>query len=80
MSISTSDRPTSRPWALRKVKIIPPPMTRVSTLPIRLSSTPILLETLDPPMMATKGRSGLARALPITEISLSSKKPAAAGR
>ena len=48
---------------------MPPPMMRVSTFSSRLVMTPILSETLAPPRMATKGRLGLLRAAPITEIS-----------
>ena len=45
-------------WAARKVKHMPPPTTRLSTRPRRLSSTASLSETLLPPSTAANGRSG----------------------
>ena len=51
-------------WAYknRKVLAIPPPISRVSTLSSRLLITPILSLTLAPPIIATKGCSGLVTA------------------
>ena len=47
---------------------------------IRFSITPILSETLAPPKIATKGLSGFSKALPMTVISFSTKKPTADGK
>ena len=58
---STSDEPVSRPRALRKVKIMPPPMTILSTFSISDSMTPIFDDTFEPPTIAAKGRSGPRR-------------------
>jgi hypothetical protein len=44
------------PCALRNVYVIPPPMSRPSTLLSKFSITPILSLTLAPPKIATKGR------------------------
>mmetsp|Transcript_19909 Transcript_19909/g.34327 ORF Transcript_19909/g.34327 Transcript_19909/m.34327 type:complete len:227 (+) Transcript_19909:273-953(+) len=57
-SSSTREPPTLRPRALKKVKIMPPPMMTLSAFSMRLSTTVILLDTLEPPTMATKGRLG----------------------
>ena len=48
---SSSSRllPTSWPCALRKVNTMPPPMSSLSALPSRLSMTPSLSDTLEPP-------------------------------
>ena len=62
-SSSSSDLPTSWPWALRKVKHMPPPTSSLSTLPSRLSMTPSLSETLEPPSTTTYGRSGFSVSL-----------------
>jgi len=58
-SSSTREEPVERPRAFRKVKTIPPPMMTLSHFAIRDSITPILEDTLDPPTMAAKGRTGL---------------------
>ena len=47
-----------------------PPMRMASHLSSRLLITPILSETFLPPRMATKGRAGSDRALPMTDSSL----------
>ena len=59
-SWSASSRllPTSWPWALRKVKTMPPPTSSRSAVPSRLSMTPSLSDTLEPPSTTTYGRSG----------------------
>jgi hypothetical protein len=44
----------------------------------KFSITPILSDTLDPPKIATNGRSGASTAFLINLISFSSKKPATA--
>mmetsp|Transcript_22683 Transcript_22683/g.33824 ORF Transcript_22683/g.33824 Transcript_22683/m.33824 type:complete len:238 (+) Transcript_22683:237-950(+) len=62
LSSSTREDPTSSPRALRKVKTIPPPMMSLSTFSRRVSITPILEETLDPPTIAANGRAGSATA------------------
>ena len=43
---------------LRKVKTMPPPISSLSALPSRLSITPSLSETFEPPSTTTYGRSG----------------------
>src|SRR5207245_969751 len=78
MSSSTSELPTSRPMALRKVNAIPPPMMTLFTFFPRFSITPILPDTLAPPRMATKGRMGSATAPSRYSISLRMRKPAPA--
>ena len=52
-SISSSESPTSKPWAFRKVNAIPPPISNLSTLLIRLLITPNLSLTFDPPSTTT---------------------------
>ena len=47
MSASSSDLPTSWPWALRNVKHMPPPMSSLSTLGSSASMTASLSETFD---------------------------------
>mmetsp|Transcript_3307 Transcript_3307/g.4944 ORF Transcript_3307/g.4944 Transcript_3307/m.4944 type:complete len:221 (+) Transcript_3307:161-823(+) len=54
-SSSTREVPTPRPFALRKVKTIPPPMITLSHLSRSASRTVILEETLDPPTIAAIG-------------------------
>src|SRR5688500_8966022 len=56
-----SDEPVEWPWAARKVKHMPPPMTRASTMSSRARMTPILSRTLEPPRTATYGRRGSSR-------------------
>mmetsp|Transcript_10683 Transcript_10683/g.27722 ORF Transcript_10683/g.27722 Transcript_10683/m.27722 type:complete len:251 (+) Transcript_10683:611-1363(+) len=58
LSSSTSEEPTLRPRALRKVKTMPPPITSTSHFSMSESMTPILDDTLEPPTMAAKGRLG----------------------
>ena len=52
----------------------------VSAMFSRLLMTPILLDTLLPPRMATRGRLGLARAPPMISSSFWMRKPLTAGR
>src|SRR4051794_19121411 len=52
-SASSSDLPTSWPWALRKVKHMPPPTSSVSTLGSNASITASLSLTLEPPSTTT---------------------------
>ena len=76
----TDDWPTLYCKALRKVGLIPPAISRESTLSIIFSKIPILLFIFAPPMSAARGRSGSFRALSIIFISFSISKPATAGR
>ena len=58
LSSSTSERPSLPPLALRNVLAIAPPMQQLRRRgSSRFSSTPILSDTLAPPMIATNGRS-----------------------
>mmetsp|Transcript_25106 Transcript_25106/g.53435 ORF Transcript_25106/g.53435 Transcript_25106/m.53435 type:complete len:239 (+) Transcript_25106:735-1451(+) len=75
-SSSQSDLPTLFPMALRKVLAMPPPTTSWSTLSERASRTVSLVETLDPPTMATIGRAGSASALARLSSSLERRRPA----
>ena len=68
-SSSTSDFPISYPFALMKVKAMPPPMIKVSHFSRRLSMTASLSETFAPPSIATKGRTGFSTACPRKRIS-----------
>ena len=56
-SWSASSRllPTSWPWAARKVKTMPPPMSSRSAVGSRLSMTPSLSETFEPPSTTAYG-------------------------
>ena len=56
---------------------MPPPISSVSALSSRLSITSIFPEIFDPPMMATKGRSGWVSTLPMKFSSFSISRPAA---
>ena len=75
LSSSTSERPRWPPLALRKVFAIAPPMRSWLTRPSRFSSTPILSETLAPPMIAMKGRSTSPSSLPRNFTSRSMSRP-----
>ena len=66
------------PRAFWNVYDIPPPIISVSTLSRRLFITEILEETLEPPRIATKGRTGLSTALPRKSISFSIRYPTTA--
>ncbi len=79
-SASSSDAPTSRPMAAKKVKAMAPPMSRTSALSASERSTPSLSWTLPPPTTATKGRAGLTSRPPSTSTSSASRMPAALGR
>mmetsp|Transcript_56191 Transcript_56191/g.62834 ORF Transcript_56191/g.62834 Transcript_56191/m.62834 type:complete len:290 (-) Transcript_56191:549-1418(-) len=74
-SSSTREVPTSRPLAFKKVKTIPPPMITVSHLSKRASKTVILVETLDPPTMATIGFSPFDTAPSRYSSSLAKRNP-----
>ena len=58
---------------------MPPPITSVSTLPIRLPSSSSLVETFAPPTTATTGRSGLPSAFSSASSSACISRPAQAG-
>jgi len=77
-SSSHNDLPTFLPTALRKVLAMPPPTTIWSTFSDRLSRTVSLVETLEPPTMATSGRAGLASALVSASSSSVNRMPAQA--
>mmetsp|Transcript_8087 Transcript_8087/g.17423 ORF Transcript_8087/g.17423 Transcript_8087/m.17423 type:complete len:221 (+) Transcript_8087:273-935(+) len=74
-SSSTREVPTSSPLAFKKVKTIPPPMMTVSHLSRRASKTVILVETFDPPTMATIGFSPLVTAPSRYSSSLARRNP-----
>ena len=57
-SSCSSEAPTPRPLAARKVKAIPPPISSESTLGSSEVITPSLSDTLEPPRMTAYGRSG----------------------
>src|SRR5215475_4932584 len=57
-SSSSSESPTSSPWAFRKVKHIPPPTSSLSTLGSSELITASLSLTLLPPSTTTYGRFG----------------------
>ena len=76
MSFSSSDVPTSWPWALRKVKHIPPPMSSRSTVGSSASITASLSETFEPPSTTTYGRSGSPVRRLSTSTSRSTSRPA----
>ena len=77
-SCSHSDLPTFWPMAARKVLAMPPPTTSWSTLSESDSSTVSLVDTFEPPTMATIGRAGLASALSSASSSSVSSRPAQA--
>ena len=58
---SYRDLPTSYPAAFRKVLAMPPPTISLSTRLERLFRTSSLVETLEPPMMASSGCLGAWR-------------------
>ena len=60
---SASDLPIGLPAASRKVLAMPPPTIRLSTLLASAPSTVSLVDTFEPPTMATSGRAGFASAL-----------------
>mmetsp|Transcript_16974 Transcript_16974/g.34946 ORF Transcript_16974/g.34946 Transcript_16974/m.34946 type:complete len:220 (-) Transcript_16974:462-1121(-) len=78
-SSSAMEDPTERPLALRKVKTMPPPMTTLSHLSRRASSTVILEDTLDPPTIAAIGLSPLFTAPSRYSSSLARRKPETEG-
>ena len=77
-SASYNDLPTLLPVAAIKVFAIPPPTMSWSTLFDKASSTVSLVDTLEPPTIASIGRAGLCNALPSASNSPASKGPAQA--
>ena len=75
-SASYSERPTLLPSAAMKVFAIPPPTISWSAILDRESNTVSLVETLEPPTIATIGRAGLPNALPNASNSLLNSGPA----
>ena len=76
--IALAQRPTDRCPSARNVLAMPPPITSVSTLPIRLPSSSSLVEILAPPTTAASGRPGLQRLFQRLELGL--HQPAGGGR
>src|SRR5699024_8258985 len=68
-SVSTRLDPMLWPSAARKVKTIPPPMRRLSARSMRLSITPSLSETLEPPRTTVNGGGGIVEQ-PIADLDL----------
>ena len=75
---SYRDLPTGNPAAAKKVLAIPPPTISWSTLSDKVSNTVSLVDTLEPPTMATSGLLGLSKALPKASSSATNKGPAQA--
>ena len=73
---SLSDLPIFFPAAARKVLAMPPPTTSWSTFSDSDSSTVSLVETFEPPTIATIGRFGLSNALVNASSSPVSRMPA----
>ena len=78
MSGSCSDLPTRWPVAARNVLAIPPPTISWSTFASSDSSTVSLVETFEPPTIATSGRAGLSIAVSRATSSFTSSGPAQA--
>jgi hypothetical protein len=76
MSSSSSDFPTSWPWALRNVKHMPPPTSSLSTFGSSDWMTASLSETLAPPSTTTYGCSGFSEMRLSTSTSRSTRPPA----
>ena len=75
---SYSDFPTGCPAAAMKLLAMPPPTMSRSTLPSRLSSTVSLVDTFEPPTIATSGRAGRIERLP-ERVELAREERARAG-
>mmetsp|Transcript_12830 Transcript_12830/g.17830 ORF Transcript_12830/g.17830 Transcript_12830/m.17830 type:complete len:247 (+) Transcript_12830:553-1293(+) len=78
-SFSTMELPMPCPLALRKVKIMPPETRTFSHLSMRDSRTVIFVDTLAPPTIAAKGRTGEVTAEWRKAISFSRRRPLTAG-
>src|SRR5690554_6714540 len=75
-SSSYNDLPTGLPAAAKKVFAIPPPTMIWSHISDKDSNTSNLVDTLEPPTMATSGRAGLSKALPNASNSFANNGPA----
>ena len=73
---STRDRPIGFPAANKKVLAIPPPTTIVSAISARLRNVFNLVDTLEPPTMATNGRCGFSSTRASTSSSADKRGPA----
>ena len=78
ISASCSDLPTPTPVAARNVLAMPPPTISLSTFSSSDSSTVSLVETFEPPTIATSGRAGFSSALSSASSSPTSSGPAQA--
>ena len=75
---SASDLPMCPCAARMKVLAMPPPTISASTFAASAFRTVSLVETFDPPTIATSGRAGWASALPSASSSAASSGPAQA--
>ena len=78
MSRSCSDLPTLKPCAARNVFAMPPPTISWSTFDSSVSSTVSLVDTFEPPTIASNGRAGFSSAVSSAVSSLTSNGPAQA--
>ena len=76
ISRSCRDLPTLKPCAARNVFAMPPPTIIWSTLDRSASSTVSLVDTFEPPTIASKGRAGFSSAVSSAVSSLTSNGPA----
>ncbi len=77
-SASYKDLPTGKPAAAKKVLAMPPPTIIWSHFSDKANSTSSLLETLEPPTIATNGLAGWAKAFSNASNSAANKGPAQA--
>ena len=66
---SYSEFPIGAPLANRNVLAIPPPIIMLSNFDTKFFKTEILVDTLDPPIIASEGFNGFSRVLFKAEIS-----------
>ena len=78
-SASYKDAPTFTPVAAKKVLAIPPPTTMLSQISARLNRTSSLVDTFEPPTMASTGASGLSSARDNADNSSANRLPAHTG-
>src|SRR6478735_12524597 len=78
-SSCSREAPTPCPWAARKVKAIPPPISSESTLGSSEVITPSLSDTFDPPRITAYGRSGSTVSFFSTAVSADTRYPAKCG-
>ena len=76
ISASCSDLPTPVPVAARNVLAMPPPTISLSTFSSNDSSTVSLVETFEPPTIASSGRAGFCNARSSASSSPTSSGPA----